>query len=45
MNQAQGPISKEFQMFYQLVRKRDDQQNKSFLDEYMQSLAQVRSRI
>lgn len=44
MNQAQGPISKEFQMFYQLVRKRDDQQNKSLLDEYMQSLAQVRSK-
>ncbi len=36
--------SKEFQMFYQLVRKRDDQQNKSLLDEYMQSLAQVRSK-
>ncbi len=44
LNQAQGPISKEFQMFYQLVRKRDDQQNKSLLDEYMQSLAQVRSK-
>lgn len=41
---AQGPISKEFQMFYQLVRKRDDQQNKSLLDEYMQSIAQVRSK-
>ncbi|NNH00204.1 type VI secretion system membrane subunit TssM [Acinetobacter sp. ANC 5414] len=43
-NQAQGVISKEFQMFYQMVRKRDDQQNKSLLDEYMQSLAQVRSK-
>ncbi|OTG76568.1 type VI secretion protein [Acinetobacter sp. ANC 4169] len=43
-NQAQGVISKEFQMFYQLIRKRDDQQNKSLLDEYMQSLAQVRSK-
>jgi type VI secretion system protein ImpL len=43
-NQAQGMISKEFQMFYQMVRKRDDQQNKSLLDEYMQSLAQVRSK-
>ncbi|OTG56500.1 type VI secretion protein [Acinetobacter sp. ANC 4204] len=44
LNQAQGSISNEFQMFYQLVRKRDDQQNKSLLDEYMQSLAQVRSK-
>ena len=41
---AQGPISQEFQVFYQLVRKRDDQQNKSLLDEYLQSLAQVRSK-
>jgi len=31
-------------MFYQLVRKREDQQNKSLLDEYMQNLAQVRSK-
>ena len=31
-------------MFYQLVRKRDDQQNKSLLDEYLQSLSQVRSK-
>src|SRR5690606_25927198 len=43
-NQAQGVISKEFQMFYQMLRKRDDQQNKSLFDEYMQSLAQVRSK-
>ena len=43
-NQAQTVISKEFSMFYQMVRKRDDQQNKSLLDEYMQSLAQVRSK-
>lgn len=42
--QAQGPISKEFNVFYQLVRKRDDQQNKSLLDEYLTSLAQVRSK-
>lgn len=42
--QAQGPISKEFNVFYQLVRKRDDQQNKSLLDEYLASLAQVRSK-
>ncbi|MFC6168346.1 type VI secretion system membrane subunit TssM [Acinetobacter terrestris] len=43
-NHAQGVISKEFQMFYQMLRKRDDQQNKSLFDEYMQSLAQVRSK-
>lgn len=43
-NQVQGVISKEFQMFYQMLRKRDDQQNKSLFDEYMQSLAQVRSK-
>ena len=43
-NPAQGIIAKEFQMFYQMVRKRDDQQSKSLLDEYMQSLAQVRSK-
>lgn len=42
--QAQGPISKEFNVFYQLVRKRDDQENKSLLDEYLASLAQVRSK-
>lgn len=42
--QAQGAISKEFNVFYQLVRKRDDQQNKSLLDEYLESLAQVRSK-
>ncbi|OTG63797.1 type VI secretion system membrane subunit TssM [Acinetobacter silvestris] len=42
--QAQGPISQEFQVFYQLVRKRDDQQNKSLLDEYLQNLSQVRSK-
>ncbi|MHA3115742.1 type VI secretion system membrane subunit TssM [Acinetobacter sp. ANC 4635] len=45
MNQAQGAISQQFQMFYQLVRKRDDQQNKSLLDEYMTNLAQVRSKL
>ncbi|CAM4326267.1 type VI secretion system membrane subunit TssM [Acinetobacter pragensis] len=42
---AQGVIAKEFQLFYQLVRKRDDQQNQSLLDEYMQSMAQVRSKL
>lgn len=31
-------------MFYQLVRKRDDQQGKSLLDEYMTNLALVRSK-
>lgn len=44
MAKAQGPISQEYQMFYQLVRKRDDQQNQSLLDEYMDNLAQVRSK-
>ena len=44
LTKAQGPISQEYQMFYQLVRKRDDQQNKSLLDEYMDNLAQVRSK-
>jgi type VI secretion system protein ImpL len=41
---TQGVISKEFQMFYQLVRKRDDLQNKSLLDGYMANLGQVRSK-
>ncbi|WP_180177261.1 type VI secretion system membrane subunit TssM [Acinetobacter sp. YH12039] len=41
---GQGVIAKEFDVFYQLVRKRDDQQNKSILDEYMLSLSQVRSK-
>lgn len=44
MAQAQGPISQEFSVFYQLVRKRDDQQNKSLLDEYLINLSQVRSK-
>ncbi|AOA58835.1 type VI secretion system membrane subunit TssM [Acinetobacter larvae] len=44
MTQAQGAISQEFSVFYQLVRKRDDQQNKSLLDEYLSKLAQVRSK-
>ncbi|NHB59142.1 type VI secretion system membrane subunit TssM [Acinetobacter sp. 194] len=42
--QAQGPISQEFKVFYQFVRKRDDQQNKSLLDEYLESMSQVRSK-
>jgi type VI secretion system protein ImpL len=42
--QAQGAISKEFNVFYQIVRKRDDQQNKSLLDEYLENLSQVRSK-
>lgn len=41
---SQGVISKEFNMYYQLVRKRDDLQNKSLLDEYLLSLGQVRSK-
>lgn len=44
MTQAQGQISQEFDMFYQLVRKRDDLQNKSMLDEYLTSLGQIRSK-
>ncbi|SPL69710.1 type VI secretion system membrane subunit TssM [Acinetobacter stercoris] len=44
MTQAQGPISQEFSVFYQLVRKRDDQQNKSLLDEYLTNLSQIRSK-
>ena len=44
-SQTQGIISKEFNVFYQLVRKRDDQQNKSLLDEYLESLSQVRSKM
>ncbi len=44
MTQAQGQISQEFDVFYQLVRKRDDLQNKSMLDEYLTSLGQVRSK-
>ncbi len=44
MSKAQGQISQQYQMFYQLVRKRDDQQNKSLLDEYLENLAQVRSK-
>ncbi|WP_445114525.1 type VI secretion system membrane subunit TssM [Acinetobacter sp. WZC-1] len=44
MTQAQGPISQQFQVFYQLVRKRDDQQNKSLLDEYLQNFSQIRSK-
>ncbi len=44
MTQAQGQISQEFNVFYQLVRKRDDQQNQSLMDEYLNSFAQVRSK-
>ncbi|MEK5764465.1 type VI secretion system membrane subunit TssM, partial [Acinetobacter junii] len=44
VDKAQGVISQEYQMFYQLVRKRDDQQGKSLLDEYMTNLALVRSK-
>lgn len=41
---SHGVISKDFQLFYQIVRSRDDLQNRSLLDEYMQSMAKVRSR-
>src|SRR5690606_5880794 len=34
---SHGVISKDFQLFYQIVRSRDDLQNRSLLDEYMQS--------
>lgn len=44
LQQAQGPISQEFVVFYQLVRKRDDQLNQSLLDEYLTSFSQVRSK-
>lgn len=44
VDKAQGVISQEYQMFYQLVRKRDDLQDKSLFDEYMNNLAQVRSK-
>ncbi|WP_139852569.1 type VI secretion system membrane subunit TssM [Acinetobacter pullicarnis] len=43
-NQAQGPIAQAFDVFYQLLRQRDDQQNQSLLDEYLNSLSQVRSK-
>ncbi len=41
---SQGMIAKDFQIFYQIVRTRDDLQNRSLLDEYMHSLAKIRSR-
>ena len=43
--QAQGELSKQFQIFYQLVRKRDDLQDKSLLDEYLTQMAAVRSKL
>lgn len=42
---AQGPISQAFEPFYQWVRKRDDQQNQSLLDEYLDSLSKVRRQL
>lgn len=39
-----GVIAREFQMFYQMVRQRDDLQNQSLLDGYMQSMAKIRSQ-
>lgn len=44
IQQVQGDIAQAFDVFYQLVRKRDDQQNKSLLDEYFANLSQVRSK-
>ncbi len=41
---ANGPIAHEFQVFYQMVRQRDDLQNQSLLDGYMQSMAKIRSQ-
>ncbi len=41
---SQGMIAKDFQIFYKIIRTRDDLQNRSLLDEYMQSLAKIRSR-
>lgn len=43
-SQAQGQISQSFNVFYQLIRKRDDQQNRSLLDDYLQGYAQIRSQ-
>ena len=43
--QSQGPLAKQFQVFYQLVRKRDDLQDKSLLDEYLENLAAVKSKL
>ncbi|OTG86379.1 type VI secretion protein [Acinetobacter sp. ANC 4558] len=43
--QGQGTLAKQFQVFYQLVRKRDDLQDKSLLDEYLENLAAVRSKL
>lgn len=44
IQQMQGDIAQAFDPFYQLVRKRDDQQNKSLLDEYLINLSQIRSK-
>lgn len=44
MTASQGPISQAFLVFYQLLRQRDDQQNQSLLDEYLNGLSQVRSK-
>lgn len=43
-SQASGQISQAFNVFYQFVRRRDDQQNQSLLDEYLQNLSQLRSQ-
>ena len=41
---SQGMIAKDFQALYQIVRQRDDLQNKSLLDEYLQSVGKMRSQ-
>lgn len=42
---AQGVIAPAFEPFYQLLRKRDDQDNQSLLDEYLDSLSKVRTQL
>ena len=39
-----GVIAREFQVFYQMARHRDDLQNQSLLDGYMLSISKIRSQ-
>lgn len=41
---SQGIIAQDFQVLYQIVRQRDDLQNKSLLDEYLVLLGKMRSQ-
>jgi type VI secretion system protein ImpL len=41
---SQGMIAKDFQVLYQIVRQRDDLQNRSLLDEYLLLLGKIRSQ-